>query len=91
MVCATATAGRWEVGNYDVFVAKNDYPAMLRQVKMVASEFAPFAHPQSGEYGNPVGSTAFSPTAGSDLVGVPLRSGLAPTTSMLYNNLVARY
>ena len=81
----------WEAGNYDVFVAKNDYPAMMRQINKVPGGFALFAHPQSGDYGNLAGSAAFSPTADSALVGVPMRSGPATTTSTLYNNVGTSY
>ena len=75
----------WDAGNYDVFVAKNDYPSLMRQINRVPGGFALFAHPQSGDYGGLAGSAAFSTAADSALVGVPLRSGPATSTSTLYD------
>ena len=81
----------WETGNYDVFVAKNDYQGLMRQINRVPGAFALFAHPQSGDYGNLAGSAAFSPRADSALVGVPLRSGPATSTSTLYDQTGTSY
>ena len=81
----------WEAGNYDVYVPRNDYQALMRQLNREPGAFALFAHPQSGDYGNIAGSAAFSPTADSALVGVPLRSGPATSTSTLYNTMGTSY
>jgi hypothetical protein len=82
----------WETGNYDEFVAKNDYQSLMRKINKVPGAFALFAHPQSGDYGNLAGSaTAFSPRADSALVGVPLRSGPATSASTLYNAVGTSY
>ena len=81
----------WEAGNYDVFVAKNDYPALLRQVNRVPGAFALLAHPQSGDYGDLAGAAPFSPGADSALVGVPLRSGPAATGSVRYDQVGPSY
>ena len=76
----------WETGNYDVYVARNDYQALMRQINRRPGAFALFAHPQSGDYGNLAGSAPFSPTADSALVGTPLRSGYATSTNTTYSN-----
>ena len=81
----------WETGNYDVYVAQNDYQALLRQLNRRPGAFALFAHPQDGDYGDLAGRAAFSPTADSALVGVPLRSGPATATSTLYNTVGTNY
>ncbi|MBH8567329.1 T9SS type A sorting domain-containing protein [Microvirga sp. STS02] len=81
----------WETGNYDEFVAKNDYQSLMRKINNVPGAFALFAHPQSGDYGNLAGSAAFSPRADSALVGVPLRSGPATSSSTLYNAVGTSY
>jgi hypothetical protein len=81
----------WEAGNYDEFVAKNDYQSLMRKINNVPGAFALFAHPQSGDYGNLAGSAAFSPRADSALVGVPLRSGPATSASTLYNQVGTNY
>ena len=81
----------WETGNYNVFVPKNDYQSLMRQINRVPGGFALFAHPQSGDYGNLAGTAPFSATADSALVGTPLRSGPATATSTLYNTTGTNY
>jgi len=81
----------WEPGNYNVFVARNDYPALMRQISKVPGGFALFAHPQSGDYGNLAGSAPFSLTADSALVGVPLRSGPATSFTTSYGDVGTSY
>jgi hypothetical protein len=77
----------WEAGNYDVFVAKNDYQGLFREINKRPGAFATLAHPQSGDYGNLAGSaTAFSPRADSAIVGTVLRSGPATSTNTTYSN-----
>ena len=76
----------WEPGNYDVFVAKNDYQSLFRQINRRPGAFATLAHPQSGDYGNLAGSAAFSPRADSAIVGTVLRSGPATSTNTTYSN-----
>jgi hypothetical protein len=82
----------WEAGNYDVYVALNDYQALMRQLNQVPGAFALFAHPQSGDYGALASAgTPFSATADSALVGTPLRSGPANATSTLYDQTGTSY
>jgi len=75
----------WESGNYDVFVAKNDYQGLFKEINRRPGAFATLAHPQSGDYGNLAGGT-FSARADSAVVGTVLRSGPAFSTSLTYNN-----
>ena len=76
----------WEAGNYDVFVAKNDYPSLFKEINKRPGAFATLAHPQSGDYGNLAGAAAFSARADSAIVGTVLRSGPATSTNVTYSN-----
>jgi hypothetical protein len=76
----------WEPGNYDVFVAKNDYQGLFREINRRPGAFATLAHPQNGDYGNLAGSAAFSARADSAIVGTVLRSGPATSTNTTYSN-----
>jgi hypothetical protein len=76
----------WEPGNYDVFVAKNDYQSLFKEINKRPGAFATLAHPQSGDYGNLAGSAAFSARADSAIVGTVLRSGPATSTNVTYTN-----
>lgn len=80
----------WESGNYNEFVAQHDYTGLLRKINKVPGAFASFAHPQSDDYNNLLGSP-FSPAADSALVGVPLRSGPATSTSTTYSDKGSSY
>ena len=75
----------WEPGNYDVFVARNDYPGLFREINRRPGAFGTLAHPNRTDYGNLAG-TAFSPRADSALVGTVLRSGPATSTNTAYTN-----
>ncbi len=76
----------WEAGNYDVFVAKNDYQSLFREINRRPGAFGTLAHPQSGDYGNLAGSLPFSARADSAIVGTVLRSGPATSTNTTYSN-----
>lgn len=77
----------WEPGNYDVFVARNDYTGLFREINRRPGAFATLAHPQSGDYGNLASAaTAFRPGADSAIVGTVLRSGPATSTNTSYSN-----
>ncbi|GAA4002987.1 hypothetical protein GCM10022408_13110 [Hymenobacter fastidiosus] len=76
----------WEPGNFDVFVAKNDYQGLFKQINRRPGAFALFAHPQSSDYGNLAGTATFSPRADSAIAGTPLRSGPATSTNITYSN-----
>ncbi|GAA4348068.1 hypothetical protein GCM10023185_03640 [Hymenobacter saemangeumensis] len=76
----------WEAGNLDVFVPRNDYQALMRQINRRPGAFALFAHPANLDYGDLAGAAPFSPTADSAVVGTPLRSGPATSTNVTYSN-----
>ncbi|MGI4865993.1 MAG: T9SS type A sorting domain-containing protein [Janthinobacterium lividum] len=75
----------WEPGNYDVFVAKNDYQSLFKEINRRPGAFATLAHPQRGDYGN-LATAAFSSRADSAIVGTVLRSGPATSTNLTYSN-----
>ncbi|MCI1189803.1 CehA/McbA family metallohydrolase [Hymenobacter sp. DH14] len=75
----------WEPGNYDVFVAKNDYQSLFREINRRPGAFATLAHPSRGDYGNLAGA-AFSARADSAIVGTVLRSGPSTSTNTAYGN-----
>ena len=76
----------WEPGNYDVYVARNDYQGLFREINRRPGAFATLAHPQSGDYGNLAGSATFSPRADSAIVGTVMRSGPSTSTNVTYTN-----
>jgi hypothetical protein len=75
----------WEPGNYDVYVERNNYDALFRQINKRAGAFATLAHPQSGDYNN-LATGGFRPVADSAIVGTVLRSGPATSTNIAYSN-----
>ncbi|MCA8830316.1 T9SS type A sorting domain-containing protein [Hymenobacter pini] len=76
----------WESGNYDVYVPKNDYQSLFKQINKRPGAFATLAHPSSGDYNNLVGG-AFNPRADSAVVGTIMRSGPASSTNTTYSNV----
>ncbi|QNH62069.1 CehA/McbA family metallohydrolase [Hymenobacter sediminicola] len=75
----------WEAGNFNVFVPKNNYQALFKEINRRPGAFAMLAHPQTGDYGN-LASGTFSPTADSAIVSTVLRSGPATSTNITYSN-----
>ena len=75
----------WEPGNYDVFVAKNDYQGLFRQLNRRPGAFGTLAHPNLTDYGNLL-FAPFSARADSAIVGTVLRSGPATSTNTSYSN-----
>ena len=76
----------WEPGNFNVFVARNNYQALFKEINRRPGAFAMLAHPQSSDYGNLAGTAAFSPRADSAIVSTVLRSGPATSTNVTYSN-----
>ena len=88
----------WEVGipgvgsNYSVFNAKSDYDGLFRKVKNQPGAFCYLAHPYATDFST--GSSAATALANapynaaydSAIVGMPLRSGLAFSTSQNYDD-----
>lgn len=74
----------WEAGNYDVFVAKNDYSSLWTTINGRSGAFATLAHPNSSDYGNLASS--YNATADAAIVGVAIESGPANSSSVTYND-----
>lgn len=74
----------WESGNYNIFVARNDYVSMFNLINNRANAFATLAHPNSGDYGN-IAAT-YSTSADNAVVGTAIESGPAFSTSTSYDN-----
>lgn len=75
----------WDTGNYDVFVAKNNYAALWKTINRRPGAFCSLAHPNSDDFSNLLGSS-FSGTADSAIVGTPFRSGPAFSTNLNYSD-----
>jgi len=76
----------WEPGNFNVFVPRNNYQALFKEINQRPGAFAMLAHPQSGDYGNLASTAAFSPRADSAIVSTVWRSGSATSINVAYSN-----
>ena len=74
----------WESGNYDIFVAKSDYPSLWTVVNGQSGAFATLAHPNNTDFSNL--ASAYNATADAALVGAAVESGPAFSTSITYND-----
>lgn len=74
----------WEPGNYDIFVAKNDYTSLWETINARSGAFATLAHPNNSDYGNL--ASAYNEAADQAIVGVAIESGPAFSTSTTYND-----
>lgn len=74
----------WESGNYDIFVAKNDYASLWTTVLGQSGAFATLAHPNTTDYTNLASS--HNTTADAAIVGAAIESGPAFSTSTTYND-----
>jgi hypothetical protein len=74
----------WEPGNFDIFVAKNDYAALWNAVNARSGAFATLAHPNSGDYSNL--ASGYNAIADAAIVGQAVESGPASSTSTTYND-----
>lgn len=75
----------WEAGNYNAYVAQNNYADLWKALNRRPGSFASLAHPSSDDFGNLLG-TAFSAVADSAIVGSPFRSGPAFSTNLNYSD-----
>lgn len=78
----------WEVGNYDIYVAKSDYDALFRKVKNNPNAFCYLAHPGNNNFGY-LSSNPYNATYDSAIVAVPFRSGPAFSTNTSYSDYPA--
>jgi hypothetical protein len=74
----------WEPGNYDIFVAKNDYASLWSTVAARSGAIATLAHPNNTDYTNL--ASGYSATADAAITGVAVESGPASSTSTTYND-----
>lgn len=75
----------WDAGDYDIFVAQNDYTTLWKKVIARPNSFAYLAHPNTTDYGN-ILTTAVNINADSAIVGMAGRSGPAFSTNSTYSN-----
>lgn len=74
----------WDSGDYDVFVAQNNYTGLWNKVNAKAGAFAYLAHPQSTDYSNFF--SAYTASADNAVVGMAARSGPAFSTNNTYSD-----
>jgi hypothetical protein len=74
----------WEAGNYDIYVAKNDYSSLWATINNTSGAFATLAHPGSSDYNSMSGS--YNSAAASAVVGTAVESGPAFSLSTTYND-----
>ncbi|WP_315817587.1 hypothetical protein [Paraflavitalea speifideaquila] len=74
----------WESGNYDLFVAKNDYAALWNTVNSRSGAFVTLAHPNTADYSDL--AAGYNATADAVIVGAAIESGPAFSTSTTYND-----
>lgn len=74
----------WEAGNYDQYVAKNDYASLWTTINNRSGSFATLAHPNSSDYNGLV--SAYNAVADDAVVGSSIESGPAFSLSTTYND-----
>lgn len=85
----------WDLNDYDVYVAKNDYAGLWQKINEKPGSFAYLAHPQASDYDN-LFTTASNVMADNAIVGLAAKSGPASSTNSSYSNppsgnYIARY
>lgn len=81
----------WEPGNYNIFVAKNDYASLFNLINAQPNAFATLAHPDwdpsrvSSEFGN-IANTPHNISADNAIAGTAIESGPAFSTDTTYSN-----
>lgn len=85
----------WEAGNYNIFVAKNDYlgkPSTTGTTGLFktindwpSTAFAMLAHPDNSDFNN-LSNVGFSLTADSAIAGIAIESGPATSTNTTYSD-----
>jgi hypothetical protein len=72
--------------DYDIFCTKNDYSTYWNLLNARPASFSTLAHPQTGDYGNIVGS-AYNPLFDNVVYGCAIRSGSASSSTTNYSDL----
>ena len=75
----------WDMGDYDIYVAQNDYASLWKLINKKPGAFAYLAHPQATDYTN-LFATTVDAAADSAIVGTTMRSGPAFSTNTTYSN-----
>lgn len=70
----------WEAGNYNIFVAKNDYTSLFNTINSQPGAFASLAHPNTSDYGN-IAGTAYDAAKDNAIVATAVESGPAFSTN----------
>jgi hypothetical protein len=75
----------WENNNYQIYNSEYDYASLWKLIARRPKAFATVAHPSDNDFTNIANST-YIDTADIALVGVPLRSGAAFSTTTNYSD-----
>ena len=75
----------WDAGDYDIFVAQDDYANLWKKIIARPGVFAYLAHPQPTDYTN-LFTTTRSVNADSAIIGMAARSGPAFSTNTTYSD-----
>jgi trimeric autotransporter adhesin len=73
----------WEAGNYNIFVAKNDYASLFNLINGQPGAFASLAHPNSSDYGN-IAGTAYDAAKDNAIAATAVESGPAFSTNSTF-------
>ncbi len=82
----------WEVitnppgPNYDIFCDKGDFANFWPIINSYPNAFCTLAHPESGDYGNILGTAPYNSAADNAIVGLSVRSGSAFSTTTDYSD-----
>lgn len=83
-------SGAWgTTNNYDIFCAKSDYTNFWSIINSYPTAFCTLAHPQSGDYGDLLGTASYSSAADNAIAGTAIRSGGAFSTTTDYSDVAA--
>lgn len=75
----------WENNNYQIFCGQFDYATLWKLVSRRPKAFATVAHPSDNDFSN-LANTPYSDTAALAVVGAPIRSGAAFSTTTDYSD-----
>jgi hypothetical protein len=75
----------WETNNYQIFCGEFDYSTLWKLIARRPRAFATLAHPADNAFAN-LANTAYIDTADIAVVGVPIRSGAAFSTTTDYSD-----
>ncbi|MBS1651245.1 MAG: T9SS type A sorting domain-containing protein [Bacteroidetes bacterium] len=85
VVYGTDSLMGWDSGDYDIYVAQNDYATLWNKIVTRPATFAYLAHPQQTDYTN-LFTSSYNNVADAAIVGMAARSGPAFSTNNSYSN-----